>query len=91
MLDAMFAGSVPVYLGDPEVAKLVPTEAFIDKRLFPGYDALYRHLKGMTPDQYEGHRRAIHAFVHGDAIKPLGAEALADMIEREIINAHPTA
>ena len=34
MLDAMFAGSVPVYLGDPEVAKLVPTEAFIDKRLF---------------------------------------------------------
>jgi hypothetical protein len=88
MLDAMFAGSVPVYLGDPEVAKLVPREAFIDKRDFPDYDALYRHLKGMSQADYEGHRRAIHSFVHGDLIKPLGAEALTEMIVREIVNPH---
>jgi alpha(1,3/1,4) fucosyltransferase len=85
-LDAMFAGSVPIYLGDPEVTKLVPKAAFIDKRDFPDYDALYRYLKGMTPKEYEGYRQAIHQFVHGDAIKCLGAPAFVDLVLREIIN-----
>jgi hypothetical protein len=90
MLDAMFAGSVPVYLGDPEVAKLIPAAAFIDKRDFPDYDTLYRHLKGMSQADYEGHRRAIHDFVHGELIKPLGAEAFTEMFLREIINPQPS-
>jgi hypothetical protein len=88
MLDAMFAGSVPVYLGDPEVAKLVPATAFIDKRKFPDYAALYAYLKNMPSVEYEGYRRAIHQFVHGDQIKPLGAESFTEMILREIINPH---
>jgi alpha(1,3/1,4) fucosyltransferase len=91
MLDAMFAGSVPVYLGDPEVTKLVPKEAFIDKRDFPDYDALYRHLKGMSPAEYEGYRRAGHGFVHGEAIKVLSAKAFTDLLVREIINPQPAA
>jgi hypothetical protein len=88
MLDAMFAGSVPVYQGDPEVAKLVPPAAFIDKRNFPDYDALYAYLQGMPSAEYEGYRQAIHQFVHGDSIKPLGAEAFTEMILREVINTH---
>jgi len=86
MLDAMFAGSVPIYQGDPEVAQMVPTAAFIDKRNFPDYDTLYAYLKGMSPSEYEGYRRAMHQFVHGGQIKPLGAEAFTEMLVREIIN-----
>jgi alpha(1,3/1,4) fucosyltransferase len=86
VLDAMFAGCVPVYLGDPEVAEFVPAEAFIDKRAFPDYDSLYRFLKGMTPAQYEGYREAIHHFVHGEAIKPMGPEAFTQLILREVID-----
>jgi len=85
MSDAMFAGSVPIYLGDPEVTKVVPPEAFIDKRNFPDYDLLYRHLKGMSETEYEGYRQAIHKFIYSDAVKPWGAQALADLIVREII------
>jgi alpha(1,3/1,4) fucosyltransferase len=91
MLDAMFAGSVPIYLGDPEVTKFVPKEAFIDKREFPDYDSLYRHLKGMSPAQYEGYREAIHHFVNGETIKLMGPEAFTEMILREVINHHKTA
>jgi alpha(1,3/1,4) fucosyltransferase len=85
ILDAMFAGSVPIYLGDPEAAKLVPPAAFIDKRNFRDYDALYAYLKEMPPSEYEGYRQAIHQFVHGDRIKPMGAEAFAEILKREII------
>ena len=84
MLDAMFAGSVPIYQGDPEVAKLVPTAAFIDKRNFGDYDSLYAYLKGMSPMEYEGRRQAIHQFVHGDLIKPLGAEAFTETLMQEV-------
>jgi hypothetical protein len=88
-LDPMFAGCVPVYLGDPEVTKIIPKEAFIDKRDFPTYEALYCYLKGMSAAEYEGYRQAIHKFVHGEAIKVLGADAFADLIVREVVNAHP--
>jgi hypothetical protein len=85
MLDAMFAGSVPVYLGDPEVTTLVPAGAFVDKRLFRDYAELYAYLKGMSAAEYEGYRKAIHDFVHGEAIRPLGADAFVDMIVREVV------
>jgi hypothetical protein len=88
MLDAMFAGSVPIYQGDPEVAKLVPTAAFIDKRNFPDYDTLYAYLKKMSLAEYEGYRQAIQQFVHGDQFKPLRAETYAEILEREVINTH---
>ncbi|MEO5803432.1 MAG: hypothetical protein ABIR24_07865, partial [Verrucomicrobiota bacterium] len=61
-------------------------EAFIDKRKFPDYDSLYRYLKRMPEAEYEGYRQAIHKFVYGEAIKPFGAQAFADLIVREIIN-----
>ena len=63
----------------------IPPAAFIDKRNFASYDALYAYLKGMLAEEYEGYRRAIHQFVHGDLIKPLGAEAFTEMILREVI------
>jgi len=89
MLDAMFAGCVPVYQGDPEVTKLVPKETFIDKRHFPDYGTLYKYMKEMPAAEYEGYRRAMHQFVHGEAIKPFGAQAFVDMIFREIVNDRP--
>jgi hypothetical protein len=89
MLDPMFVGCVPIYLGDPDVTEFVPKEAFIDKREFPDYESLYRHLKGMPREQYEGCRQAMHRFVHSAAIKPMGPEAFADLILREVIQDHP--
>lgn len=86
MLDAMFAGNVPVYLGDPEVGNLVPPNAFIDRRHFHDYADLYRYLKGMSDEEHEGYRRAIHDFIFGPAIRPLGAEAFVDIIVREVVS-----
>lgn len=86
MLDAMFAGCIPIYQGDPEVTRLVPANTFIDKRQFSGYEDLYRYLKGMSIREYEGYRQAIHGFVHGEAIRPLGSDAFVDMIVREVVN-----
>jgi hypothetical protein len=68
------------------VTDVIPENTFIDKRKFPGYDALYEFLKGMTASEYEDYRKAIHEFIHGDNIKRLGAGAFADFIVREVVN-----
>lgn len=85
LLDAMFAGCVPIYCGDPEVTKLIPANTFIDKRLFPDYGSLYRYLKGMTNQEYEGYRQAIHSFLHSEAVHPLGTDSFVGMIVRNVV------
>lgn len=86
IFDALFAGCVPVYLGDPEVEKSIPSNAFVDKRNFATYAALFDFLKNMTASEYENYRAAIHKFVFGAAIYPFGAEAFADLVAQQIIN-----
>ncbi len=86
IFDALFAGSVPVYLGDPEVEKSIPSSAFVNKKNFGSYEKLYNFLRNMEPAEYENYRKAIHEFVFGPAIYPFSAEAFADLIVRQIVN-----
>ncbi len=85
IFDALFAGCVPVYLGDPEVEKSIPADAFVDKRHFATYEILYDFLKNMTQEEYERYRRAIHNYVFGEAVYKFSAQAFADLIVKEIV------
>lgn len=86
IFDALFAGCVPVYLGDPEVEKSIPPDAFLNKKNFATYEKLYDFLKNMSPAEYENYRKAIHKFVFGPAIYPFSAQAFADLVVKEIVN-----
>lgn len=48
VIDAMVAGSVPVYLGAPDIAEQLPAEAFIDARAFNSPEALTARMEQMT-------------------------------------------
>lgn len=48
VIDAMVAGSVPVYLGAPDIAEQLPAEAFIDARAFNSPEELTARLEQMT-------------------------------------------
>ncbi|MBU0579790.1 MAG: hypothetical protein KKA19_01320, partial [Candidatus Margulisbacteria bacterium] len=48
IFDAMFAGSIPVYLGAPDINKYIPANAFINLKDFKGHDDLYRYLRCLT-------------------------------------------
>ncbi|MEO6035913.1 MAG: glycosyltransferase family 10 [Verrucomicrobiota bacterium] len=86
IFDALFAGCVPVYLGDPEVEKSIPPEAFVNKKNFLTYEKLYDFLKNMAPAEYENYRQTIHKFVFSHAIYPFSAQAFADLVINEIVN-----
>jgi hypothetical protein len=85
VFDALFAGCVPIYLGDPEVARSVPPEAFIDKRQFPDYNGLYQYLKEMSDSEYAQRLSAIEEFVRGTKLHPFGSEQLVETILDHIV------
>lgn len=48
VIDAMVAGSVPVYMGAPDIVEQLPVEAFIDARTFASPEAIAAHMERMS-------------------------------------------
>ncbi len=88
IFDAFFAGCVPIYEGAPDVTDYIPPETFIDKRNFPDYPSLYRHLKGMSAREYNDRLDAIESFVRGERIKLFGPENFTQMFLKHIVEPH---
>lgn len=61
--DVMNAGSVPVYLGAPNVSEFIPQNCFIDRTKFPNNEALYQYLKNMDEETYKSYIACIREFV----------------------------
>ena len=61
--DALFAFSIPIYLGDPAIDKTIPKDCYIDLRDFGDYDALVRYLTTMSTSMYDNYIQNIKSFV----------------------------
>ncbi len=85
ILDPLFAGCVPIYLGAPDVTDYIPAETFIDRRHFRNHEELYRFLTSMPEKDYLGYIRAIEDFARGDRVKVFGAEKLTQIVLKEIV------
>src|SRR5262249_12625468 len=51
IFDCFFTGTVPVYLGAPEITNYVPADCFIDMRQFPGYEDLRKYLRSLDQEK----------------------------------------
>lgn len=51
VIDAIVAGSIPVYMGAPDIAEHLPAEAFIDARAFRSPEAIAEYIEQMTESQ----------------------------------------
>ena len=69
MWDAFSAGVIPIYLGDREVGKEIPSACFIDMRNFSDLDALLSYVKSMPEEEYEARIQAITDFLASDTAK----------------------
>jgi hypothetical protein len=75
--DALWAGSVPVYMGNPEIAKVVPPTCFVDARGFKTPNALLSYLLAISQSEWESHLAAADDFLSGDGVKPFLPQACA--------------
>lgn len=63
IFDAMFAGSVPVYLGAPDVLQILPKDTFVDMRNFKSLKQLDLFLSAMTESVYIGYLENIKKYL----------------------------
>ena len=63
IIDALVAGSIPVYLGAPDIEDFIPRGAFIDLRDFPSPQDLESHLSALSETQADEMVNAGRAFL----------------------------
>ena len=84
IFDCFMAGTIPVYWGDPEVAKLLPPATFIDRGKFKSHEELFNYLDSMTDQECQAYLEAIQRFLDSDAIAPWTAQFFAQTLEQNI-------
>jgi hypothetical protein len=82
IFDSLRAGTVPVYLGAPDIDSWVWPECFIDMRRFSGYDELREFLRGLSPAEIETYREAGRNYFASDEFRPFTKHALAEIFEQ---------
>jgi len=80
ILDAMFAGCVPIYLGAKNVSEHIPKNSFIDKRDFTTYEELYSNIKNIDEKEYMDYLHNIELFLQSEKGYKFSAESNANIL-----------
>lgn len=80
IFDCFFAGTIPIYLGAPDIARWIPEACFIDMRRFNGFDELRAYLVQLPPDEIQGYREAAREYVGSGAFAPFSKKAFAELL-----------
>ena len=70
ILDSLIAGTVPIYLGAPNIAEYIPSNCFIDYAQFGSVREMYDFIKNMDESTYDNYINNINSFLNSDLIKP---------------------
>lgn len=73
-------GTVPIYLGAPDITDDVPEECFIDMRRFKDYDELRNFLHSLTEEDVEKYRAAARRYFESDKFRRFTKEYFAEML-----------
>ncbi len=80
LFDAMYAGAVPIYLGDDQISDFVDQGCFIDARSFESLKALFSYLEHYTKEQWLEKRKCIDHYLRSEKIKKFLPDAYAQTI-----------
>jgi len=77
LFDCLFAGTIPVYDGAPDVAELVPPSTFVDLRQFADFRSLEAYLRAMSEPEARRYLDAGQAFLNSPGFERFCAQAFA--------------
>lgn len=78
IFDSFYAGTVPVYLGAPDVTEYIPKNCYVDVRDFKGYEELRTFLKSLSDSEIETYRKNIINFLASEKFRPFSKEYFAE-------------
>jgi len=86
IFDCLFAGCIPIYWGEPDVAKWIPRECFIDFRDFASYEDLYQFISQISLEQFKKYQIAGQDFLKSKHFYIHSSQAFAVNIIDRIAN-----
>lgn len=66
IFDCLYAGTVPLYLGAPDIEHLIPPAAYIDCRKFKSWEEMSAAVMAMSEDEINLIREAGRSFIKGE-------------------------
>ena len=84
IFDAFYAGTIPIYLGAPNIEKYIPKNCFVDMRDFKNCEELRSFLKSLSDSDIEIYRKNIQNFFKSGKFRPFSKECLAEKIVNAI-------
>lgn len=84
IFDAMFAGSIPIYLGANNILDYIPENTFIDKRNFDTYEELYSFINNIDEVTYIKYLENIEKFLNSKQGYKFSSECFANTITTNI-------
>lgn len=87
IFDSMCSGCIPIYLGATNIQELIPSNCYIDARLFSSYDLLLNHIQNITKQDYNNYQKNIKEFLKSSDGEKFSAVYYAKQIGDDIIKA----
>lgn len=88
LFDCFIAGTVPIYLGAPNVASYIPPECYVDMAQFgetwTRVGRMWEWIKRQTAADYDRRRAAIEAFIKSPRVLPFTTKCFAETIVNTI-------
>lgn len=84
IFDCFGAGTIPVYLGAPNISSSIPPSCFIDVREFEDYTQLYEYLINMSEDRYEQYLDAAKIFVQSPKYALFTSKHFSELMVKQI-------
>jgi alpha(1,3/1,4) fucosyltransferase len=70
IFDCLYAGTIPLYLGAPDISKYIPSSVYIDCSKFSSWSAMWKEVSTMSNSQIQTIREAGRLFLASDKVKP---------------------
>lgn len=80
IFDCFLTGSIPIYLGAPDIDKYVPAETFIDARKFGSFKEIDEYIRAMKPEEVSALQNAASQFLKSPDYVKFTDKAFADNI-----------
>ena len=84
IFDCFAAGTVPIYLGAPNITDYIPSSCFVDFRQFADYNALYYYLANMSEGEYQKYLDAAKSFIGSPQYRLFTSTHYAEVVTKQV-------
>lgn len=69
IFDCLYAGTIPLYMGAPDILEYIPEDVFVDCRKYSTWAEMWEDVVNMRAEKIDAMRQAGRSFLKGDMAK----------------------